>query len=78
MSNEPIVQAHVPEENINLIAGINADLFNRGLCPDAPEWDLILERSRYTGRREDDQQPNEDFDPDEEAYLEMMAEMYLS
>jgi hypothetical protein len=77
VSTDPVVQAHVPEENISLIAEINAGLFRRGLCPDAPKWEEILDRSRYTGRRESDSASSMDFDPDEEAYFDMMHEMYV-
>lgn len=78
VSDDPIVQSYVPDENVSLIDQINTDLFNRGLCPDAPKWEEILERSRYTGRSGDNNHASsDDFDPFEEAYLDMMQDIYV-
>lgn len=76
LSSDPIVQAYVPEENVELIAQINADLFIRGLCPDAPKWDEILKNSVYTGSKKKEISTSMEYDEDDKAYFNMMQEMY--
>lgn len=75
--NDPIVQAYVPEENLKLISEINNGLFDRGLCPDTQKWQEILDSSLYSGRGENEKSSSIDYDPDEEAYFEMMREIYI-
>ncbi|TVX85577.1 ATP-binding protein [Paenibacillus agilis] len=48
VSQDPIVLAHVPEQDPVLINSINASLYAAGLCPEEPNWREIVKQSTYS------------------------------
>ncbi|MEN1990267.1 ATP-binding protein [Paenibacillus hubeiensis] len=73
VSNDPIVQAHVPSENSEMIDLINAGFNQRGLQPDHSQWERILEESVYTPKPAADNQDEED--DDDADYFEILNRM---
>lgn len=76
VSDDPILQTHVPEENLALINRINEGLVRDGYCPDPTGWDEILKNSVYTGRPTGGEHDKEDYDDVDDAYFQMMHEEY--
>lgn len=77
VGNDPILQAHIPEENLALIKQINEGLVRDGLCSDSLKWDEILRDSLYKGHQTKGSRNEEVFVDDDEAYFEMMHESYI-
>lgn len=74
-SNDPIVQAFVPDIDETLVDQVNNDLILRGLLPDASQWDDILSKSKYI-RDSSNSSPHQEIYPDDELiewYEEEMA-----
>ncbi|MCY9763256.1 ATP-binding protein [Paenibacillus alvei] len=75
VSQDPVVLAHVPAENVALIASVNTAYYNAGLCPEEPNWAEVLERSKYD--EEKSRQNNLSEDDDEDEYFDLMHEEHM-
>lgn len=74
-----MVLAHVPAENIELVTSINLSLYQLGLTPNEPDWNEVLEQSRYSkdALKENEQGCDEDAGYlDFDLYLKEMEEEY--
>lgn len=47
LSSDPVVTGAVPEQNMALLSIINAELIQSGVCPEPPNWALVLEQARH-------------------------------
>lgn len=46
VSSDPLVTAHVPEENMAFVDHVNTGLVLAGVCPPPPDWNEVIERAR--------------------------------